>query len=86
MAKAKAPARGVHALFQSIGDDGTTWRFIIQADDTWSITRDGVHVEVRAADRTGIGTGVRKFLQLAGMGQSKTAATRNTLETQRKGK
>ena len=86
MAKAKAPARGVHALFQSIGDDGTTWRFIIKADDTWSITRDGVHVEVRAADRTGIGTGVRKFLQLAGSGTPELAATRETLVTHWKGK
>jgi hypothetical protein len=56
----------VHALFQSVGEDGTTWQFVIHADDRWSITRDGIPVDVGPADRRGIGGGVRQYLRLSG--------------------
>ena len=58
--------RDVHALFQSIGDDGTTWQFVIHADNKWSITRDGIPVDVGPADRMGISGGVRQYLRLSG--------------------
>lgn len=82
----KVMERSLHALFRSIDDDGTTWQFVIERDTKWSITRDGVHVDFGAADRVGIDTGVRKFLQLAGSGTPKLAATRKTLATHVKGK
>jgi hypothetical protein len=68
--------RGAHALFQSIEDDGTTWRFVINADDTWSITRNGRPVDVGPADRTGIDGGVREYLRLAAKVERGPAAQR----------
>jgi hypothetical protein len=76
---AKSNGRGMQALFQSVGDDGTTWRFVIHEEDKWSITRDGKPVDVGPADRLGIAGGVRQFLRLAGRVEPKlqtaTAAT-----------
>ena len=66
MARKNGPV--VHALFQSVGDDGTTWRFVIHAEDKWSITRNGEAVDIGRADRVGIGRGVKRFLQLSAGG------------------
>lgn len=66
MAMATQSRRAVHALFQSTGDDGTTWQFVIHADDKWSITRNGIPVDVGPADRMGIGGGVRQYIRLSG--------------------
>jgi hypothetical protein len=63
---ARQNRRVVHALFESIGDNGVTWQFIIHADDKWSITRNGKPVDVGPADRMGIGGGVRQYIRLSG--------------------
>ena len=83
---AKSNGRGMQALFQSVGDDGTTWRFVIHEEDKWSITRDGKPVDVGPADRLGIGGGVRQFLRLAGRVEPKlqTATAAPTATTHRR--
>lgn len=81
----KRNSREMHALFQSIGADGTTWRFVIHADDKWSITRDDVAVHVGAADRIGINGGVREFMRLTGDGNEERSDPPRELQVQRKG-
>jgi len=83
---ANGNGRGTHALFQSVGDDGTTWRFVIHEEDKWSITRDGKPVDVGPADRLGIGGGVRQFLRFAGRVEPKlqTATAAPTATTNRR--
>jgi hypothetical protein len=75
----------MHALFQSIGDDGIKWRFVIHADDKWSITRDDVPVDTGSADRIGIDGGVRQFLRLTGGGNEERGDPPRELQVQRKG-
>ena len=79
---AKSNGRGMHALFQSVGDDGTTWRFVIHEEDKWSITRDGKPVDVGPADRLGIAGGVRQFLRFP---QSRTTVADRDSGTDRDG-
>jgi len=74
MARKNGPV--VHALFQSVGDDGTTWRFVIHAEDSWSITRNGNPIDVGPTDRMGIGGGVRRFVQLSAGGKRQRQAVR----------
>ena len=81
----KRNSREMHALFQSIGDDGITWRFVIHADDRWSITRDDVAVHVGPADRMEINGGVRQFLRLTGGGNEAHGDPPRELQVQRKG-
>lgn len=76
-------SREMHALFQSIGDDGITWQFIILADDRWSITRDDVPVDAGPADRRGIDRGVRQFLRLTGSESEKHVDPPRVLEPQK---
>ena len=76
--------KGMHALFQSIGDDGIAWRFVIHADEKWSITREDVSVDAGPADRIGINGGVRQFLRLTSSGNEKRVSPARVLKTQAK--
>ena len=76
--------KGMHALFQSIGADGIEWRFVIHADDKWSITREDVAVDAGTADRIGINGGVRQFLRLISTGSEKRVSPARVLVTQMK--
>ena len=69
---ARKNGRVVHALFQSVGDDGTMWLFVIHAENKWSITRNGEPIDVGPADRMGVGGGVKRFLQLSARREAAT--------------
>jgi len=53
-----------HALFESVGDDGTRWRFVWTKDHRWAITRNGRRIAVGTSDRPSVQVGVAKYLSL----------------------
>ena len=64
--KMKATERGARReLFESIGDDGTRWAFVIRPDDRWAITRNGESVAFGTTERRSIEAGVGKYVGFA---------------------
>ena len=62
----RATERGARReLFESIGDDGTRWAFVIQPDDRWAITRNGKSVASGTTERRSIEAGVGKYVGFA---------------------
>ena len=51
-------------LFESVGEDGTRWAFVITSDEGWSITRNGKSVAGGTAARASVQAGVSKFAAL----------------------
>ena len=53
-----------HPLLRTVMPDGTTYLFVIEADDTWSVRRDDQIVADGPGDSRGIDRGTRLFTSL----------------------
>jgi hypothetical protein len=53
-----------HPLLRTVMPDGTTYLFVIEADDTWTILHDDHVIAKGAGDERSIGRGTRLFCSL----------------------
>src|SRR5579872_7181506 len=56
--------RAMQALFQSPGQDGADWLFIVRSDDGWLITRNGKEIRAGTGSWASISAGVAKYWSL----------------------
>jgi len=54
-----------NALFQRIGDDGSTWLFSFLPGGGWVIMRNGEPMAMGTSDRSSIDAGVKQFGKMA---------------------
>jgi hypothetical protein len=53
-----------YPLLRTVMPDGVTYLFVIEADETWTIRRDGQVVSEGPGDERGVGRGTRLFCRL----------------------